>query len=77
MKYLFKLKNKKYIPEVINIDYLAKRTIIFRWYDKSPNWLLETKQINNIPNWQDKIKVKDDLEENDIYKINMYLNILL
>ena len=72
VKYLFKLKNKKYIPEVINIDY-SKRTIIFRWYDKSLNWLLETKQINNIPNWQDKIKaIKDDLEENNIYKINMY-----
>ena len=72
VKYLFKLKNKKYIPEVINIDY-TKRTIIFRWYDKSLHWLLETKQINNISNWQDKIKaIKDDLEENNIYKINMY-----
>ena len=72
VKYLSKLKNKKYIPEVINIDY-SKRTIIFRWYDKSLHWLLETKQIKYIPNWQDKIKaIKDDLEENNIYKINMY-----
>ena len=70
--YLFILKNKKYIPEVIDIDY-KKRKITFRWYDKSLHWLLETKQIDSIPNWQDKIKaIKDDLEENDIYKINMY-----
>jgi len=72
VKYLFKLKNKKYIPEVINIDD-TKRTITFRWYDKSLHWLLETKQIDSIPNWQDKIKaIKDDLEKENIYKINMY-----
>lgn len=72
VKYLFKLKNKKYIPEIINIDY-TKRTITFRWYDKSLNWLLETRQIDIIPNWQNKIKaIKDDLEKDNIYKINMY-----
>jgi len=72
VKYLFKLKNKKYIPEIINIDF-SKRTITFRWYDKSLHWLLETRQIDTIPNWQDKIKaIKDDLEKNNIYKINMY-----
>jgi len=72
VKYLFKLKNKKYIPEIINIDY-TKRTITFRWYDKSLHWLLETRQIDIVPNWQDKIKaIKDDLEKDNIYKINMY-----
>lgn len=72
VKYLFKLKNKKYIPEIINIDY-TKRTITFRWYDKSLHWLLKTRQIDIIPNWQDKIKaIKDDLEKDNIYKINMY-----
>ena len=72
VKYLFKLKNKKYIPEIINIDY-SKRTITFRWYDKSLHWLLKTRQIDIIPNWQDKIKaIKDDLEKDNIYKINMY-----
>ena len=72
VKYLFKLKNKKYIPEIINIDF-SKRTITFRWYDKSLHWLLETRQIDSIPNWQDKIKaIKDDLEKDNIYKINMY-----
>jgi len=72
VKYLFKLKNKKYIPEIINIDY-SKRTITFRWYDKSLHWLLKTRQIDTIPNWQDKIKaIKDDLEKDNIYKINMY-----
>ena len=70
--YLFILKNKNYIPEVINIDY-KKRKITFRWYDKSLHWLLKTRQINSIPNWQDKIKaIKDDLEKDNIYKINMY-----
>ena len=70
--YLFILKNKKYIPEVIDIDY-KKRKITFRWYDKSLHWLLETKQIDSIPNWQDKIKsIKDDLEKDNTYKINMY-----
>ena len=63
--YLFILKNKKYIPEVIDIDY-KKRKITFRWYDKSLHWLLETKQIDSIPNWQDKIKsIKDDLEKDN------------
>ena len=70
--YLFILKNKNYIPEVINIDY-KKRKITFRWYDKSLHWLLKTRQIDSIPNWQDKIKaIKDDLEKDNIYKINMY-----
>ena len=70
--YLFILKNKNYVPEVIDIDY-KKRKITFRWYDRSLNWLLKTRQIDSIPNWQDKIKaIKDDLEKDNIYKINMY-----
>ena len=37
------------------------------------HWLLETRQIDSIPNWQDKIKaIKDDLEKDNTYKINMY-----
>ncbi len=71
-RYLLKLKNKKYIPEILDIDY-KKRKITFRWYDKSLNVLIENNEINKIPNWQNKIKaIKDDLEKEKVYKINMY-----
>ena len=71
-RYLLKLKNKKYIPEILDIDY-KKRKITFRWYDKSLNALIENNEINKISNWQNKIKaIKDDLEKEKIYKINMY-----
>ena len=71
-RYLLKLKNKKYIPEILDIDN-RKRKITFRWYDKSLNVLIENNEINKIPNWQNKIKaIKDDLEKEKVYKINMY-----
>ena len=43
-RYLLKLKNKKYIPEILDIDY-KKRKITFRWYDKSLNALIENNEI--------------------------------
>ena len=72
VKYLLKLKNKSYVPEILDIDY-SKRKIKFRWYNKSLNWLIVDNQINNIKNWQDQIQnIKQDLEQHRIYKINMY-----
>jgi hypothetical protein len=72
VKYLLKLKNKSYVPEILDIDY-SKRKIKFRWYNKSLNWLIVNNQINNIKNWQDQIQnIKQDLEQHRIYKINMY-----
>ncbi len=72
VKYLLQLKNKSYIPEVLDVDY-KKRKIKFRWYNKSLNWMLINNEINQIPDWKEKIKsIKEDLEQNKIYKINMY-----
>ena len=72
VKYLLKLKNKTYCPEVLDIDY-KKRKIKFRWYNKNLNALIENNEINKIPNWQNKIKdIKQNLEQENIYKINMY-----
>ena len=40
--------------------------------------VLETKQINNIPNWQDKIKaIKDDLERMTYTKLICTPHLLL
>ena len=70
--YLSKLKGEKYIPELLDIDF-EKREIKFKWYNKSLNVLIETNQIDSIPNWKEKIKqIKQDLEQQNIYKINMY-----
>lgn len=72
VKYLLRLKQKEYCPEVLDIDY-NKRRITFRWYDKNLNVLIENNTVNKIDKWQDKIKtVKEDLEKEHIYKINMY-----
>ena len=50
-----------------------KRVIEFRWYDKNLNVMIENNTINKVKNWQKKIKeIKDDLEKDNIFKINMY-----
>ena len=47
--------------------------IEFKWYDKNLNVMIENNTINKIKNWQNKIKeIKDDLEKDKIFKINMY-----
>ena len=72
VKYLLHLSNKKYIPEILYLD-TKKRMIEFRWYDKNLNVMIENNTINKIKNWQNKIKeIKDDLEKDKIFKINMY-----
>lgn len=72
VKYLSIIKNKNYAPEVLDIDY-SGRKIKFRWYDKNLNILISNNKIGHIDNWQEKIKeIKQDLEQNKIYKINMY-----
>lgn len=72
LMYITKLRDTKYIPELLDVDY-AKREIKFKWYNKNLNVLIETNQIDNIPNWKEKIKqIKQDLEQQNIYKINMY-----
>lgn len=71
-KYLLHLSNKKYIPEILLMD-TKKRVIEFRWYDKNLNVMIENNTINKVKNWQKKIKeIKDDLEKDNIFKINMY-----
>ena len=71
-KYLLHLSNKKYIPEILLMD-TKKRIIEFRWYDKNLNVMIENNTINKVKNWQKKIKeIKDDLEKDNIFKINMY-----
>lgn len=72
VKYLLLLRNKKYSPEILDIDY-AGRKIKFRWYDKGLNYLIEKNEIESIPSWKDKIRaIVKDLEQQGIYKINMY-----
>lgn len=72
VKYLSIIKNKNYAPEVLDIDY-SRRKIKFRWYDKNLNILISNNKIRHIDDWQEKIKkIKQDLEQNKIYKINMY-----
>ena len=71
-KYLLHLSNKKYIPEILLMD-TKKRVIEFRWYDKNLNVMIENNTINKVKDWQKKIKeIKDDLEKDNIFKINMY-----
>ena len=71
-KYLLHLSNKKYIPEILLID-TKKRIIEFKWYGKNLNVMIENNTINEVKNWQKKIKaIKDDLEKDSIFKINMY-----
>ena len=71
-KYLLHLSNKKYIPEILLMD-TKKRIIEFRWYDKNLNVMIENNTINKVKDWQKKIKeIKDDLEKDNIFKINMY-----
>ena len=44
-----------------------------KWYDKNLNVMIENNTINKIKDWQKKIKaIKDDLEKDNIFKINMY-----
>ncbi len=72
VEYINKLKDKKYIPEIINID-TTTRQIKFKWYGKSLNAMIENNQIDSIPDWKNKIKtIKEDLEQQNIFKINMY-----
>ena len=72
VKYLLHLSNKKYIPEILYLD-TKNRMIEFKWYDKNLNVMIENNTINKIKNWQNKIKeIKDDLEKDKIFKINMY-----
>ena len=72
VKYLLRLKNKNYAPEVIDIDY-SRRKIKFRWYNKNLNLLSNNNSIQDIDDWQEKIKkIVEDLEQQNIYKINMY-----
>ena len=72
LKYLLHLSNKKYIPEILLID-TKKRIIEFKWYNKNLNVMIENNTINKVKDWQKKIKeIKDDLEKDNIFKINMY-----
>ena len=71
-KFLMHLHHKNYIPEILLID-TKKRVIEFRWYNKNLNVMIENNTINKIKNWQLKIKrIKEDLERDLIFKINMY-----
>ena len=68
-------KQQEIYSEILYPD-TKNRMIEFKWYDKNLNVMIENNTINKIKNWQNKIKeIKDDLEKDKIFKINMYPNI--
>lgn len=66
--WLTRLSRKSYVPEIVKID--DKKLIIdFKWYNKSLNHLIHFNQYYNLNDVKSVIK---DLEENGIYKLNIF-----
>lgn len=64
------IKHKPYAPEIEDID---SQKIYIRWYDQILSDMIYHKTIDQIPFWKEKVKeVVDDLENNNIYKVNLY-----
>ncbi len=71
---LLTYKDKPYAPELIDIDYANKR-IFFKWYGKSCNELIFTREKleSRCPDWKDQIaRILLDLYQSGSYKLTMY-----
>ena len=74
LAYLELFKDKKYAPEVKDIDYKNQK-IYIKWYGKSCNQIINDPEIKEWPEYMWRQQIRDiivDQYDEGIYKLTMY-----